>query len=143
MKIIIDSNVFFSALIKDSITRKIILEYDDFFLFPEFIFEEMEKHIDLLIKKSKMKRKNFDLLIELLLTKVKIVPMSKLEKYKKRAYSIVKDIDRDDVIFIACSLAYEKSVVWSDDKKLKEQGEIKVINTKEMYNFLFQNKLKS
>ena len=44
MKIIIDSNVLFSALIKDSVTRKIILEYGDFFLFPEFIFEEMEKH---------------------------------------------------------------------------------------------------
>ena len=41
MKIVLDSNVFFSALIKDSLTRKLILEYDDLFLFPEIILEEM------------------------------------------------------------------------------------------------------
>lgn len=44
MKIIIDSNILFSALIKNSTTRKLILEHDGYFLFPSFIIEEMEKH---------------------------------------------------------------------------------------------------
>jgi predicted nucleic acid-binding protein len=44
MNIVIDSNILFSALIKNSLTRKIILEYNGLFLFPEFIFEEMNKH---------------------------------------------------------------------------------------------------
>jgi len=119
MKIIIDSNVFFSALIKDSLTRKIILEYDGFFLFPEYIFEEMEKHINYLLRKSKMKTKDFELLLKLLLEKVRIVPMNELYKYRRKAYSINKEIDRDDVIFFACALAYKGSIIWSDDKKLK------------------------
>jgi len=140
MKIIIDTNIFFSALIKYSITRKIILEYDDFFLFPEYVFEEMQKHIDFLIEKSKMPKKDFELLIKILLHKVKIVPNKKLEIFKNKAFEIVKDIDINAVIFTACALAYKNSVLWSDDKKLKNQEKVKVLNTKEIYKILLENK---
>jgi len=34
MNIVLDANVLFSALIKDSTTRRIILEYDGALLFP-------------------------------------------------------------------------------------------------------------
>jgi len=44
MNIVLDSNILFSALLKDSTTRKIILTHEGFFLFPSFIFIEMEKH---------------------------------------------------------------------------------------------------
>ena len=54
MQIILDSNVLFSALIRDSITRKIILEYDGKFLFPSFIFEEIEEHKHELVSKSNL-----------------------------------------------------------------------------------------
>ena len=74
MNIIIDSNVLFSALIKDSITRRIILEYNGFFLFPSFIFEEMDKHKEILLKKSEMNAKDFNLLLTILLRKVMIIP---------------------------------------------------------------------
>lgn len=53
MNIIIDSNVLFSALIRDSMSRRIIIEYDGFFLFPSFVFEEMKKHKDTLLKNQK------------------------------------------------------------------------------------------
>jgi len=36
----------------------------------------------------------------------------------------------------ACALAYKDSVIWSDDKKLKKQSEIQIINTSEMYNII-------
>ena len=98
MKIVIDSNVLFSALIKDSSTRKLILKYGGFFLFPSYIFEEMEKH-------------------------------------KEQAVEIVKNIDLDDAIFVACALAYPESVIWSDDKKLKNQKEVKILNTGEMIKY--------
>ncbi|MBD3204289.1 hypothetical protein GF327_08400 [Candidatus Woesearchaeota archaeon] len=57
MKIIIDSNVLFSALIRDSTTRNIIFEYDSFFLFPSNIFEEMQEHIDELYKKQRCQKR--------------------------------------------------------------------------------------
>jgi len=132
MNIIIDSNILFSALIKDSITRKIILEYDGFFLFPEFIFEEMEKHKDKLFKKSGMSSMDFDRLLNLILKKVSIVPNEALYPYRKEALEIIEDIDPDDVIFIACALVHPDSTIWSDDKRLKNQTKVRIMNTKEM-----------
>ena len=82
MNIIIDSNILFSALIKDSTTRKLILEYNDFFLFPYFIFEEMEKHKEMLLKKSVMSKHDFDTLLGLILQKVTIVPNEVLQSYR-------------------------------------------------------------
>ena len=51
MRIILDSNILFSALIKNSFTRKKLLEYQGHFLFPEIIFQEIEKHKEELRKK--------------------------------------------------------------------------------------------
>lgn len=132
MKIVIDSNILFSALIKDSLTRKIILEYDDLFLFPEFIFEEINNHIEELLIKSKMNKEDFNLLLKILLTKVIIVSNKYLLNYKKEAIKIVKNIDIDDAVFFACALNYKNSIIWSDDKQLKLQNKIKILNTSEI-----------
>ena len=140
MKIVIDSNILFSALIKDSITRRIILDYEDQFLFPSYIFEEMEKHKDELLTKSKMKQKDFEDLLRLLLQKVIIIPKEVLIHYKNDAYQIIKDIDPDDIIFIACAIAYSDAIIWSDDKKLKQQSKVRIINTNEMYSLLYSKK---
>ena len=59
--IVIDSNVLFSAMIRNSVTRKLILEYDGKFLLPEFVFEEMEKHKHEIQRKSGLKIEEFDL----------------------------------------------------------------------------------
>jgi len=142
LKIVIDSNILFSALIKDSITRRIILDYENQFLFPSYIFEEMEIHKTELLTKSKMKEKDFEELLSLLLRKVIIIPNEILLHYKKEAYQIIKDIDPDDVTFIACALAFNDSVIWSDDKKLKQQSKIRIKNTNEMYSLIYGKKNK-
>ena len=64
----------------------------------------MKHHQDELLKKSKMKKDDFYTLLHLLLKKVMIVPTEILLSYKKEALQIVKDIDKDDAIFIACAL---------------------------------------
>lgn len=70
MRTIIDSNVLFSALIKDSTTRRIILEHEGFFLCPEIILEETDRHKQYLLEKSKMKEAEFNQLLELILRKI-------------------------------------------------------------------------
>ncbi len=134
MKIVLDSNILFSALIKDSKTRRIILEYNEFFLFPQYIFEEMEGHMDELLEKSKLSRQDFNSLLSILLKKVAIVSNEVLLPYRQRALDIIKNIDKDDVLFIACALAYSDSVIWSNDKRLKNQKIIRILNTDEIAN---------
>jgi predicted nucleic acid-binding protein len=137
LNIVIDSNVLFSALIKNSLTRKMILLYTGKFLFPSFIFDELEKHKGELVEKSGMGAKQFEMLLTILLQRVQIVPTDILLSYEKKAYDTVKDIDPDDILFIACALAHPDSILWSDDKKLKQQTVVPIINTKEMYHLFY------
>ena len=139
MQIIIDSNVLFSALIKDSLTRKIILTYEGSFLFPSFIFEEMEEHKQELLDKSRMNKEEFDKLLEIILKKVAIVSCEVLSPFKEKAFELVKHIDKDDILFVACTLAYPNSIILSDDKHLKNIKNIKVINTKEIIEIIEKN----
>lgn len=136
MNVVIDSNILFSALIKDSVTRRLIFEYRGFFLFPEFIFREMEKHKEELLAKSKGSEKELEELLQLLLRKVLVVPNEALLPFRSEAWEIIKSIDPDDVMFIACALAYPDSVLWSDDKQLKRQDRVRVINTEEMMKLM-------
>ncbi|HLD33679.1 MAG TPA: PIN domain-containing protein [Candidatus Nanoarchaeia archaeon] len=136
MRIVLDSNILFSALIKDSFVRRIILEYEGKFLFPSFVFEELVEHKDELMSKSGLNSDEFDSLLDTILRKVEIVHSSALEMHKKRSFEIMKDIDKNDVLFVACALAYPESVIWSDDKHLKKQKEIEVRTTNEIKSIL-------
>ena len=135
MKIVIDTNVLFSALLKDSLTRRLILEYEDKFLFPIFIFEEMRRHQAHLLAKSRMEETDFSKLLDLLLRKVIVVPTTELRTKEKEAKALAQDIDPDDAIFFACALAHD-ATIWSDDKALKGQDKVSVITTKEMKELL-------
>mgnify|MGYP005623540439 CR=1 FL=1 len=140
MNIVVDANILFSALIRDSMTRRLILEYDEQFLFPDYVFFEMEKHKKVLLKKSKMSENDFDDFLRLMLQKISVVPNEILRPYCKEAYEIIKDIDPDDEMFIACALAYKNCVLWSNDKALKKQSRVKVLNTSEI-KILFETKI--
>jgi len=50
MDIIIDTNVFVSAILKNSVTRKLLIKSQENFLFPEHILEEIRQHEDLFLK---------------------------------------------------------------------------------------------
>ncbi len=136
MIIIIDANILFSALIKNSRTREIILKSDEFFLFPSYIFIETQKYKEELLQKSRMPEKDFNELFQLILNKVLIVPNGVLVPYKKEAFEILRDIDPKDVLFVACALAYPGSIIWSNDKHLKKQTRVNVLTTEEIIDVL-------
>ncbi len=139
MKIIIDTNIFFSALIRDGITRKMLLNFEGRFLFPGYMLEELHIHDEEIFQKAGMERKDFDELKNFLLEKLEMVPERWLKPQRKRAWEIVKDIDPDDVEFFACALVYPGSVIWSDDKALKNQDIIQIVNTEEMLKVFDRN----
>jgi len=132
MHVIIDANILFFALIKNSKTREILLKSDFVFLFPSFLFEEMFKYKDLLLKKSGMSYDDFNKLLNILLQRITVVSDAMLIKKRDYALTIARDIDINDVLYFACALAYPKSIIWSNDKKLKRQSIIDVLNTKEI-----------
>lgn len=83
-----------------------------------------------------MLEEDFDALLNILLEKVLIVPVGSLLRNRKAALDLVKDIDLDNAVFVACALAFPGSAIWSDDKHLKKVDWVKVLNTKEMSDIL-------
>ncbi len=75
MIIIIDVNVFLSALIKDSTTREILLISEQEFCFPERSLQKIRKYKILIQEKSGLSNLNFLELFHSLLKFIRIIPM--------------------------------------------------------------------
>lgn len=131
--LIIDTNVFMSALIMGSVTRKILTDFKLNLLFPEFELEEIYNHKKEIIRKAKYSEKEFYILLLRLLKYVKIIPKDVIVKYKEQAYKIMEHIDKEDSVFIATALAFN-CPIWSNDKHFQRQKRIKILTTKDVLN---------
>lgn len=134
MNIVIDTNIFISALIKDSLTRELIVNSNHDFIFPEFEFQELYKHKQEIIEKAEYSEIEFIRLISILLKYMQIISIEEIRDYYSQACKIIGNIDREDIIFISTALAFN-AIIWSDDKHFKQQNSIKVFTTEEFREF--------
>lgn len=132
IKVVIDTNVFMSALMKDSLTREIIVNSRYLFLFPEYEFQEIYKYKDDIIKKAGYSEKEFIRLTSLLLNHVRIVSHEEIRNNYDEACKIMNNIDINDAMFIATAIALG-AFIWSDDKDFKRQGRVKILTTEDMF----------
>ena len=135
MKVVIDSNVLISALIKDSTTRKLIVESDLEFYYPEISLHEIRKHRNLVIEKSGIGEQEYAKMLNVLLSRITLVPEEHIQQKLEEAANILNKIDPDDVVFLATALSMPDSVIWSNDKDFERQDKVKVLKTKEMVKF--------
>jgi len=129
MDLVIDANVLFSALIKDSFAYNLLFSGSFHLFTPEYIFTELEKHKEELLKKTERTDEEFSRLLEILKRRVIIVPLEELVPYVEEAEKLTPD--PDDMAYFALALKLN-CVIWSNDKKLKVQDKIKVYNTHEL-----------
>jgi len=129
---VIDSNIFMAALIRDGFVRSMLTGFGMNFIFPEYGVEEIYKYKKLIMKKSGMSAKEFDVILLRLLKYIKLVPLEMAKEFKKKAFDIIGHIDEKDVAFIAMALVFE-CAVWSDDGHFQKQDKVRVLTTKEIY----------
>lgn len=132
MILVLDTNILISALIKNSISRKLIIELDEELLYPEAGVREIQKYKDLIIEKSGLNENEFNSIFNLLLEYIELVPNNLLETHLKEAKDIMLKIDEKDVIFVATALAFKDAIIWSDDKDFMKQNKIPVKTTSEI-----------
>ncbi|MGD2092269.1 MAG: PIN domain-containing protein [Candidatus Aminicenantes bacterium] len=134
---VLDTNIIFSSLLKDSSTRKIILS-DIFDLFaPEFLFTEIKKYEEIILKKSGIKKENFELLLLLLQSHIAVIPFSTFSEFLKEAEEEMEKIDIKDAPFIALALKL-KIPVWSNDLHFKKQKKVESYTTDEIITNFFE-----
>jgi len=129
MDLVVDANVLFSALIKDSFAYNLLFSGSFHLFTPEYIFTEMEKHKEEILKKTERSEEEFFRLLEILKRRIVIVPLEELVSYVEEAEKLTPD--PDDMAYFALALKLN-CAIWSNDKKLKDQNRIKVYNTHEL-----------
>lgn len=146
-KIIVDSNIVFSAILNiNSRIAQILLTSDNFldFYAPKYIREEIITHQQKIKNIAGLNDEEFFEVYELILKNIRILNHSIADKKSyKDAFEICKNIDVDDTPFVAFS-NYLNCKLWTGDKKLikglKEKGFTNIITTRELFkDFLQQN----
>ncbi len=129
MDLVVDANVLFAALIKDSFSYNLLFSGKFHLFTPEYIFTELEKHKEELLEKTERTTEEFFRLVETLKRRIIIVPLEELVPYVEEAEKLTPD--PDDMIYFALALKLN-CAIWSSEKKLKEQNKIEVYNTYEL-----------
>jgi predicted nucleic acid-binding protein len=130
MKLVVDANILFAALIKKGSTAELLIS-DKLQLFaPEFLFTEFTKYEELILKKTHRSHEEFNQLLEILKEQITVVPKKKIIPFIDKAEKISPD--PKDTVYLALAFAL-KSNIWSNDKRLKQgQEKITVFTTEEL-----------
>jgi predicted nucleic acid-binding protein len=122
LKIIVDTNIFFSSLLKktNKFLDRIIKSKNNEFVSCRLVILELFKHKEKLLKNSNLSDDEIYDLYYLLLRKVEFYnEMQLLKEHLLEAESLCKDIDLKDTPFIALTLELDGKL-WTGDKILKE-----------------------
>ena len=130
MKLVVDANILFASIIKDSLTAELLLS-DKLSLFaPEFLFDEFKKYKEYILEKTNRSKEDFEQFLNILREEIEIIPQSIIAPFIEEAEKFSPD--PKDTVYLACALAID-SKIWSNDQKLREgQKEIKMITTEEL-----------
>ena len=130
MKLVIDANILFASIIKESLTAELLLSDKLNLYAPEFLFDEFKKYEGYILEKANRSKEAFAQYLNILKEEIEIIPQNIITPFIEKAEKFSPD--PKDTVYIACALAID-SKIWSNDKKLKEgQEEIEVITTEEL-----------
>ena len=147
MKVIIDTNIIFSSLLKTHTTfGQIIFNSDGIFEFysPHYLRTEIRKHWDRIKRISKLSDQELEESYDSLLTKItfineEIIPQKIWEDSEK----ITEGIDLNDTDFVALT-KYLKGKLWTGDLELrnglKKKGFKNVLTTSEIFKLWIKKK---
>lgn len=135
MNLVVNSNRIIAALVKDSYSRKIILEGKLNLIAINTSEKEIKGYKPYILKKAKISEEQFNLISEKLKEKLTMLDDSVIENKMKEAKKIMDSIDREDTPFIAAALA-TSSGIWSDDKHFEKQNKIKIWKTKDLVGYI-------
>ena len=137
MELVVDTNVMFSFFWKGSMVKKLLMDQDVLLFAPEFALEEINKYEKEIIRKAKITKKEFNFLREELAIAIEFIPLKDYNNYLKKSLDFSPD--ENDVDFFALALKL-KIPLWSNDKLLKKQNVVRVLETKDVLKIWLMEK---
>jgi len=137
---IIDTNIVFSAAMNanSSIGRFIMAINPGLVSFyaPTHLKDELEKHFEKLVERSQLIKAEVQEQLNLVYSKITFVSDNEIPmSYYLKAVQLVRDVDMDDLVFVAMN-DYLEGVLWTGDTKLYrhliQKGYERVVNFEEI-----------
>jgi len=136
MKLVVDTNVIISSLLKDSLTRRIITHIDADLYTIRFTQEEIGKHNRELLEKGGFSDVALNFILENIVKRLAIIEDEVIKSKMEEARELMDSIDWKDTPFIAAALAIDADI-WSDDKHFEKQRKIKVWKTRDLAKLFY------
>jgi len=115
MKCILDSNIIFSCLMSGKKLYIELLSQNQCFS-PDFIFEEIKKYEDRILKKARL-NVNFKEYIKEIFNHLIVIPKLAIDNESwKKAYELCKDVDEKDTAYVALSIDFDLPLLTKDKK---------------------------
>lgn len=129
MRIVLDTNVVISALLRDSTSRRILASPSHSFILPDHARAEIERHLDDLLPRMGLTRAEAELLLALVTARVESIPESDFQVHLPEARRIMRELDPDDAVFVAVALAVDCDCIWTQGKALRAQARVRTFTT--------------
>jgi len=136
LSIVVDSNIIFAGLIRNSSTRAILASTDIEFVVPEWVHSELREHIGELAEKAGVPEKEMERYVEQIFQIVHTMPMEEYKDSLAEALEIMSETDPDDAPFLAVAIATGADAIWTNDAHFLEQQRVKVVSTRDMMKML-------
>ena len=136
MELVIDANILFAALIKDSTTAKLITNSVFTLFAPTFLIKEFEKYKKEIIRKTRRSVKEFNAYYMLVSQRINLLEDDEIFSFLDEAKEISPD--PGDISYFAVALA-KNIAYWSNDAKLKNQTKIQIYTTKDIIDLIELN----
>lgn len=139
MKIVVDTNIVFSAILNSqSLTGQILLYSDKTIRFysPRFLQTEIQNHITKIKKHTSLTDSEIYELINIIYNNINFISEELIPKETLSiADDLTNDVDFDDVMFVALAM-HLKCRLWTGDKllmkSLQQKGFKRFITTTEL-----------
>ena len=122
MKIVVDTNIIFSAILNpNGKIGDLVLDTNDHFTFfaPDFLLTELDRHHQKLISISKFAEEDISFLKKMVISKLVLVDLETIDQDTwRKSIELVVQIDEFDAPFVALALEMD-CFLWTGDKKLK------------------------
>jgi predicted nucleic acid-binding protein len=150
VKIVVDSNIVFSALLntKSKIGQLLIngSQYFDFYT-VKLLRSEIIRHRKKILTITGFTQKQFDETFHIIVSRIKFIDDILISEIDlKESVEIVSDIDINDSMFIALN-NHLSSHFWTGDKKLlkglKKKGYSKILNSDELFEIFIEKQAKT
>jgi predicted nucleic acid-binding protein len=136
VRLVVDSNVVFAALLRAGTTRAILVDPPFRLLAPEWMLVEMRRHRVAIADRAGLSESEFDLLFALVTQGIEIVPLAGYKAFIDEASNRMGGRDPGDAPFLALALATRCDGIWTQNVRHFKEAGLRIWSTEDLISWV-------